>query len=149
MNFGEPIMVKGIKIIAMSSLEKITVGSIEMDWHAGTRLAVIRFARETHATGKEAVLLVEALTRWIGTDGRPFGLLGDGGNLRGVDAEYRSVWGTFFKQHRGDSHVAFFNMGPVVRIAAEMFRIGTGVQVKAFADEAGARSWLREKGIPA
>jgi hypothetical protein len=133
----------------MSVLEKTTVGSIEMDWHADTRLAVLRFTREAHPSGKEAVALVEALTRWIGTDGRTFGLLGDGEKLSGVDAEYRSVWGTFFRQHRRESYIAFFNMKPVIRIAAEMFRIGTGVQLKAFADETDARSWLRQKGIPA
>lgn len=66
-----------------------------------------------------------------------------------MDAAYRSVWGTFFKQHRGESYIAFFNMKPAVRIAAEMFRIGTGVQLKAFADEGDARSWVRQKGIPA
>jgi hypothetical protein len=132
----------------MSVLEKITLGSIEMDWQADTRLATLRFTREAHATGKEAILLVEALTQWIGTDGSPFGLLGDGGKLGGVDAEYRSVWGTFFRQHR-ECYIAFFNMSPIVRIAAEMFRIGTGVQLKAFADEADARAWLHQRGIRA
>jgi hypothetical protein len=28
-----------------------------------------------------------------------------------------------------------------------MFRIGTGVQLKAFADEPAARSWLRTRGF--
>ena len=40
-------------------------------------------------------------------------------------------------------------MGPVIRIVAEMFRIGTGVQLKGFSEEAGARAWLRERGIAA
>lgn len=131
----------------MSDLEKVTVGSAEMDWDADSRLAILRFTRETHATREEAVRLVEALTRWIGTEGRTFGLLGDGAKLSGVDAEYRSMWGAFFKQHRGESFIAFYNMSPIVRIAAEMFRIGTGVQMKAFADEMHARSWLRKRGI--
>jgi hypothetical protein len=132
----------------MNNLETITVGSIEMDWDADTRLATLRFIRESHAWGKAAILLVEALTRWIGTDGRTFGLLGNGDKLSGVDAEYRSVWGNFFREHRRHCYIAFFNMKPVVRIAAEMFRLGTGVQLKAFADETDARSWLRQKGIP-
>lgn len=132
-----------------SDLEQITVGNAEMDWDADSRLARLRFTNEARATREEALLLVEALTRWIGTDGKTFGLIGDGGKLVGVDAEYRSVWGAFFKQHRSESYVAFFNMKPVIRIAAEMFRIGTGVQLKAFADEASARSWLRQNGITA
>jgi hypothetical protein len=130
-------------------VETVTSGAIQMTWEAGPRLAVIRFERETQATGEDARMMVEALTRWIGTDGKPFGLLGDGGRLSGLDAEYRSRWGSFLRQHRADCFTAFFNMNPVVRIAAEMFRLGTGLRLKAFATEPEARAWLREMGIPA
>jgi hypothetical protein len=130
-------------------MERVITGPIEMTWDPDSRLAVIRFERETQATGKDAVVLVDALTGWIGTEGKPFGLLGDGGKLSGLDAEYRSAWGSFLRHHREDSHTAFFNMNAVVRIAAEMFRIGTGLRLKAFAGEEGARAWLRENGIPA
>lgn len=120
-----------------------------MGWDPEARLAVIRFERETHATGRDAAVLVEALTGWVGSERKPFGLLGDGGKLSGLDSEYRSVWASFLRQHRDDSFTAFFNMNAVVRIAAEMFRIGTGLRIKAFAHEAQARAWLREIGIPA
>ena len=130
-------------------MDKITSGTIEMTWASESRLALLRFESETRATGKDAIVLVDALTRWIGTDHKPFALLGDGGKLAGVDAEYRSVWGKFFLQHREDSYIAFYNMGPIIRIAAEMFGIGTGLQLKAFADEAQARAWLRRMGIVA
>jgi hypothetical protein len=130
-------------------MDKITVGSIEMTWDAEAHLAFMHFESETRATGKDALALVDALTRWIGMDNKPFGLLGDGGSLAGVDAEYRSVWGKFFQQHRQDSYIVFFNMSPIIRIAAEMFGLGTGLRLKAFAREVEARSWLREKGIPA
>lgn len=128
---------------------KVTSGAIEMTWDSVARIALLRFNADTHATGKDAGILIEALTRWIGTDQKPFALLGDGGRLSGVDAEYRSKWGSFFRAHREDSYVAFFNMGPIIRIAAEMFRLGTGLSLKGFADEKDARSWLREKGIDA
>lgn len=130
-------------------MERVTTGPIEMTWDPGSRLATIRFERQTQATGKDAVVLVETLSGWIGAEGTPFGLLGDGGKLSGLDAEYRSVWGRFLRKHRVDSHTAFFNMNAIVRIAAEMFRIGTGLRLKAFADETEARAWLRENGIPA
>lgn len=120
-----------------------------MTWDADARLAIIRFERETHATGRDAAVMVDAMTGWIGTEGHPFGLLGDGSNLSGLDAEYRSAWGSFFRQHREDSSTAFFNMGPIVRIAADMFRLGTGLQLKAFANEDDARAWLRQRGIRA
>lgn len=130
-------------------MDKITSGTIEMTWDSESRLAFIQFASDTHATGKDAVVLIEALTQWIGTDKKPFGLLGDGGRLAGLDAEYRSLWGKFFQQHREDSYIAFFNMRPLIRIAADMFAIGMRLRLKAFADEVQARSWLSEMDIGA
>jgi hypothetical protein len=44
-------------------------------------------SRATQATGQDAAVLVEAISGWIGSEGRPFGLLGDGGRLSGLDAE--------------------------------------------------------------
>jgi hypothetical protein len=130
-------------------VERVVAGSAEMTWDPMGRLAVLSFARETTTTGPDAVILVNALSQWIGTEGKPFGLLGDGGKLRGVDAEYRSVWSRFLRQHRDDSYTAFFNMNAVIRIAAEMFRIGTGLKLRAFATEEDARAWLRGAGIGA
>lgn len=130
-------------------MERVDSGAIEMTWDPEARLASLRFARETQATGQDAAVLVETITGWIGSEGRPFGLLGDGSRLSGLDAEYRSRWATFLRQHRGEAYVAFFNMNALVRIAAEMFRVGTGLQLKAFAGEADARAWLRDNGIPA
>jgi hypothetical protein len=128
---------------------EITSGTIKMTWHPDSRLALLTFRADTRATGKDATLLVNALTRWIGSARTPFALLGDGKRLVGVDAEYRATWGRFLREHRDHASIAFFNMGPIVRLAAEMFRIGTGLRVKLFADEDAARSWLREGGISA
>jgi hypothetical protein len=130
-------------------MDKVTAGAIEMTWDSESRLALLRFERETHGTGKDAEKLIEALVRWIGTDGKTFALLGDGSKLAGVDAAYRSLWGKFLLQHRKDCYIAFFNMSPVIRIAAEMFRIGTGLRLKVVAREEEARSWLRGMGIAA
>jgi hypothetical protein len=130
-------------------MEKISVGSIEMTWDTESRLASLWFKSETRATGADAAVLIGALTRWIGTAGVPFALLGDGAGLGGVDADYRAAFSRFFREHRENSYIAFFHMGPIIRIAADMFRIGTGVRLKAFADEESARAWLREVGIPA
>jgi hypothetical protein len=130
-------------------MEKVKSGAIEMTWDASTRVAFISFASETRATGKDAQILINALTEWIGAERKPFALMGDGGKLSGVDADYRSSWGKFFFQHRDDSYIAFFNMTALIRIAAEMFGIGTGLRLKAFATEADARAWLRGNGIDA
>src|SRR3990172_2293760 len=130
-------------------MEIITNGAAQMTWDPDTRLAVLRFQSEARLTGKNAQDLVDAFSIWSGTEGKPFALLGDGGKLTGIDAEYRQVWSKFFATHRRDSFIAFFNMSPIIRVAAEMFRLGTGTKLKAFADEAGARAWLRTQGFPA
>lgn len=130
-------------------MERVASGTIELSWDSGSRLATIRFEKATHATGKDAAILVEAMRNWIGVEQKPFGLLGDGKNLASLDAEYRAIWGAFFKEHRQNARIAFFGMGPVIRIAAEMFRIGTGLRLKACALEDEARAWMREMGIQA
>lgn len=130
-------------------MDQVVLGSIELKWDAAARLAVLSFTQETSARGPEAAAMVDAMKGWVGTGGAPFALLGDGGKLKSVDAEYRAVWGDFFRAHREDSFIAFFNMGVVIRIAADMFRIGTGVRLRAFATESDARAWLREQGIAA
>jgi hypothetical protein len=130
-------------------MERVTSGTIEVTWDAESRLATIRFGGEVAITGRDAEILVKALTEWIGDDTRPFALLGDARGIQGVDAEYRAAWSRFFRVHRDRACVAFFNLTPVIRIIAEMFRVATGLQLKAFAEEAEARSWLREMGIAA
>jgi hypothetical protein len=95
------------------------------------------------------VALVELLTHSIGADGRPFALLCDAAKLSGLDAGYRAVTGQFFRAHRRDCLIAAYHMGPIVRIVADMFRLGTGTRVKGFAGEAAARAWLQENGIAA
>ncbi len=127
----------------------VRIGAIEMAWDSATRVAHLRFLSETAATGTDARTLVEALSAWTAADPAPFALLGDGANLKSVDAEYRATWSAFLRQHRDRCRLAFFNMNPFIRIAAEMFRLGTGLKVKAFADERDARRWLREQGIAA
>lgn len=130
-------------------MDRVEVGTILMTWDPKVRLAHLRFTAPTHAGEEDAKKLVAAITEWVGTDAKPFALLGDGGKLGAVDASYRSVWGAFFKKHKKEGLLAFYNMGPLIRIAAEMFRIGTGVTMKAFANEEEARAWLRKAGIGA
>ena len=57
--------------------------------------------------------------------------------------------GEAFKQQRHRGVIALTNVGPIIHIVVEMFRIGTGIQLKTFSTEAAAREWLRAKGIAA
>jgi hypothetical protein len=129
-------------------MESLNSGPIQMTWDPQTRLAVIRFGRDTNATGRDAQVLVTSLEGWVAEENKPFGLLGDGGRLSGMDADFRAAWSRFLRQHRADCYVSFFNQNAIVRISAEMFRLGTGLRLKSFAREEDARAWLREMGIP-
>jgi hypothetical protein len=130
------------------SMRQVESGGIELTWDPAARLCVMR-QPEVRATGPHAEHLVAALTGWIGASGEPFALLVDVDRGAAVDAGWRSAWSGVFRQHRDHSFIAIFKMGPLVRIAAEMFRVATGVRLKTFADERSARLWLREMGIPA
>ncbi len=136
-------------MIAATSDTPLVTGSLEITWHSESRLAVLHFAREINLSGKDGTFLVDSLRGWIGTEAKPFALLADTKGVRGADAEYRAKTRDFFKSHRKSAYVAVTNMGPVIRIVADMFRIGTGIHLKGFVDEVAARSWLRRQGIAA
>ena len=124
-------------------------GSTEITVHPESRLVVFRILTETRLTGAHGTALVDALTSVIGASGEPFGLLADAGGVSGTDADYRAVTGRFFGEHRATARIALLNLGPIIRVVAEMFRVGIGVQLRTFPDEPAARAWLRTQGIPA
>src|SRR5262245_30161087 len=80
--------------------EVVNLGAISLTWHLKTRLAVLRYSAPTIGTGPAAEVLVKAMQQWVGTDGKPFGLLADSKNNPSVDARWRAAWGNFYKSHR-------------------------------------------------
>jgi hypothetical protein len=127
----------------------VTSDSTEITWDAASRIALVRYTSGVTLTGPDGPFLVDALTGWIGADGEPFAVFADAKGLRGTNAEYRASASRFFRQHRDHAFIALINLGPVIHVVVEMFRVGTGIQLKTFPDEAAARSWLRTKGIAA
>lgn len=119
----------------------------EIRWDAAARLASVRYKEGASLTGPDGPFLVDALTGWIGAEGEPFGVLADAKGLRGTNAEYRASASRFFREHRDTACIALINLGPVIHVVVEMFRVGTRIQLRTFADEAAARSWLRTKGV--
>ncbi len=55
--------------------------STEIRWDPRSRVALVRYATDTHLTAPAGALLVDALTGWIGEGGEPFGVLADGTGL--------------------------------------------------------------------
>jgi hypothetical protein len=136
-------------VTAPTNGSTVTSDSTAITWHPQSRVALVRYTLGASLTRKDGPFLVDALTGWIGEERVPFAVLADGAGLRGTDAEYRAHVSRFFRQHRDNAFIALINLGPVIHVVVEMFRIGTGIQLKTFADEAAARSWLRTKGIAA
>ena len=126
---------------------KVTSPSTELTWSAEERLAAVRYTAGITLKSKDGDFLAETLTGWIGVTGEPFAVFADAAGLHGTDAEYRAKASGFFRQHRDTAFIALINVGPVIHVVVELFRVGTGIQLKTFANEAAARSWLRTKGI--
>lgn len=126
-----------------------TCASTTLRWHAESRIADVRYTADAALTGADGDFLVDALTGWIEANGEPFAVFADAAGLRATNAEYRAKASSFFKQHRQTAYIALINVGPVIHVVVELFRVGTGIQLKTFAGEAAARSWLRTKGIAA
>jgi hypothetical protein len=128
---------------------KVSSPSTAITWSAEQRVAAVRYTAGATLSRKDGGFLVEVLTGWIGADGQPFAVLADAEGLSGTDAGYRAEASSFFRRHRDRAFIALTNLGPVIHVVVELFRVGTGIQLKTFASEAEARDWLRTKGIPA
>jgi hypothetical protein len=133
----------------MTGPNHVASPSLELTWAPEIRVAVLRFAPGITLGEAEGALLVDSLAGWIGASELPFGLLADTNGVRGADAAYRARTREFFEQNRGRAFVAVTNMGPVISVVADLFRIGTGIQLKGFPDESSARAWLRSNGVAA
>jgi hypothetical protein len=124
-----------------------TRGSVAIVWCAESRIAVVHYGPDTRLTAPDGTFLVDTLTGWIGTENEPFAVLAFARGVRGTDAAYRATASAFFRRHRETARIALLNMGPVLSLVVDMFRVGTGIPLKAFTDEAAARSWLATKSV--
>ena len=126
---------------------KATIPSTEITWSPRERLARVRYGSGITLRGEDGDFLTDSLRGWIGSDRRPFAVFADAAGLRASDAEYRAKASSFFRAHRDVAFIAIVNVGPLVHVMIELFRVGTGVQLKTFPRESEARAWLRTKGI--
>ena len=129
--------------------DTVTSGSMELTLYPEWRLVVLRFVTDISLMGTHGVALVDALKSVTGASGERFALLADCKGAYATDADYRAATGNFFRDHRDAARIALFNLGPIIRVVAEMFRVGIGLHLKTFADEAAARAWLQAQGIRA
>lgn len=127
----------------------VTYGSVDLRWSDATRVAVVRYAPGTRLTGPDGTILVDTLTAWIGSASAPFAVLAHAGGVASADAAYRARIGVFFRRHRATAHIAVVGVGPVLRVLAELFRVGTGIELRCLADERSARGWLQTRGMRA
>jgi hypothetical protein len=123
--------------------------AMSISWDADSMLAHVRYVEGASLQGADGVFLVDALRTWVGSSQEPFAVLADGTGLRATNGDYRAHASRFFREHRERACIALVNLGPVIHIVVEMFRIGTGIALKEFGTEADARAWLRQRGIRA
>jgi hypothetical protein len=123
--------------------------SMQFVLHPESRLVEVCFAPHTTLTGQHGAAMVDALKSVMGREGELFALFADAKGVVKTDADYRAVTGGFFGQHRDAARIALINLGPIIRIVAEMFRVGIRLKMRTFDDEAAARAWLRTQGIAA
>ena len=127
----------------------VTNASMTLEWDPRARVASVRYAPDANLTAADGDFMVDALTSWIGPAGVPFAVLADAAGLGSTEAAYRATVSRFFRRHRETAFIALVNLGSVIHVVVEMFRIGTGIQLKTFAGKAEARAWLRTRGIAA
>lgn len=132
----------------MTNPLKISSHSTEITWSAAERLADVRYAVGARLKSSDGVFLTEALAGWIGAKGEPFAVLADASGLCATNADYRAIASRFFRQHRYTARIALINLGPLIHVVVELFRLGT-VRLKTFSSEADTRSWLGAKAISA
>jgi hypothetical protein len=123
--------------------------STTLTWSPDQRVVGVRYARDAVLKQRDGDFLADTLAGWLGDSTAPFGVLADADGLAGTDAAYRARAHQFFKQRRDHAFIALTNLGPVIHVVVELFRLGTGVQLKTFGNEADARAWLRTHGVPA
>ncbi len=127
----------------------VTSGTLQLSLYPLARLVVLRFSGETSLTGTDGAAMIAALEQVRGTEHQPFGFLVDCTGVVETDSAYRETTGNFFRLYRETAFIALYNLGPVIRIVAEMFRVAFRLQLRAFKHEKAARAWLRAKGVSA
>jgi hypothetical protein len=128
-------------------MQKFALDSVEMTWNPDVRIGTVHFGSGAKPSHRDGTLLVEAMTRWIGTDLKPFAILGDGEKIIGGEPGYRSVMAGFFHSQREKAYLALYNLSPELKVASQMFATGTGMRFGAFSSEGEARAWLRSAGF--
>jgi hypothetical protein len=133
----------------LTPCETVKNESTELSWSPEQRVLSVRYVAGAMLVRKDGDFLVEALRGFIGTEPLPFAVLADAAGLAGTDGEYRARASGFFRQYRTTAFIALVNLGPLIHVVVELFRVGTGIQLKTFDSETDARAWLRTKGIAA
>ena len=124
----------------------IKAGAFDITWDPESRIATMTCPPGTSLGEADGVAMVAALKTWVGGDTAPYAVLLDGAGIGRTDPELRAVVRAFFTTHRERLRIALYNLAPILKVTAEMFRIGARVNLRTFATESDARSWLREIG---
>jgi len=115
---------------------------MKLVWHPDQRLCELLPYPDSVLDGATAAAVAHAMDGFLGAQRLPFLILAEASNVRAMDAGYRAEMGRFLRARRDHSRLAFYGASAIIRVGADMFRVGTGMQMKGFAKEAEARQWL-------
>ncbi len=133
----------------MTARDCVKTPALDMTWNADTRVCLARVTPGAHLGGDDAATLVGAVDGWIGESPARFAVLADGGGGHQTDRAYRATLSRYFRRRIDVAFVAFFGLSTVLQVVVEMLRVGTGMRLRVFSNEADARAWLREQGFTA
>jgi hypothetical protein len=118
----------------------LTTSSFVASWNPDRRFLDLLFSTPD-VGGDDAEQLIRAVREWVGLE-QQFAVLVDCSVVRGVDSAYRRRSWEFLRFCRPRARIATYGAAPVLRVLIDMFRVGTGVELRSFPDTRAARAWL-------
>ena len=133
----------------MGRMSELEVQGVALGWDPDHRLLHMEFRDARRPSELAARTLAQAAARWLEDAPGPFALLVDCSRIDDTTPGWRAVWAEFFRRHKAQASVAWYNANALIRVTVLVFVKATGVRGAAFRTEADARAWLASVGTVA
>lgn len=120
---------------------RIVENGIQVTWDPAVRLVHLVFRPTTRPGGEQALRIQEWINERVGAE-RPFSLLVDAAGTDDDGAAWRYPWVSWAYAQRKRMLIAIIRADRIGSTLIDAFRLSTRTEVRTFASEAEARSWL-------
>lgn len=127
--------------------DEFDIGGVHARWDATKRRLRVHHKLGSAPTEADAQRMIPQLTAWAAQE--PLDMLVDAEGAAGATMGYRLAWNRWFYDRRGRLRVAVYNTTRLDKHIIPVFATMTGVDIRAFPDEAAATEWLDDKTPPA